>query len=88
MNNDTIKALLIKHEGIKFKPYKDTVGKWTIGVGRNLDDKGISITEAMFLLQNDIDECERDLASKIFIGKFYEFPEDIQHVLIDMRLQL
>jgi len=37
-------------------PYKDTVGKTTIGVGRNLDDEGISDDEAMTLLRNDITE--------------------------------
>lgn len=45
---------LIEDEGIKLKPYKDTVGCWTIGCGRNLDDVGISYQEAMLLLQNDI----------------------------------
>ena len=45
---------LIRDEGIRLRPYKDTVGKLTIGVGRNLDDVGISKDEAMVLLQNDI----------------------------------
>ena len=35
------------------KPYKDTVGKQTIGYGRNLDDVGISYTEAEMMLWND-----------------------------------
>ena len=42
--------LLKKHEGIRSKPYKDTVGKITIGVGRNLDDVGLSNDEII----NDI----------------------------------
>jgi lysozyme len=41
-------------EGLRLKPYHDTVGKLTIGVGRNLDDEGISNAEAMQLLDNDI----------------------------------
>lgn len=45
---------LIRDEGLKLKPYKDTVGKLTIGVGRNLDDVGISEAEARDLLGNDI----------------------------------
>lgn len=45
---------LIRHEGIELKPYKDTVGKWTIGIGRNLDDVGISEAEARSLLMNDL----------------------------------
>jgi len=50
----SIKKLLIKHEGLRLKPYLDTEGKLTIGVGRNLDDVGISKEEAMYLLGNDI----------------------------------
>lgn len=52
---------LKRHEGIELKPYQDTVGKWTIGVGRNLDDIGISEQEAEMLLLNDIKEAKRQL---------------------------
>lgn len=48
---------LIRDEGVRLKPYKDSVGKTTIGVGRNLDDVGISTEEAMFLLRSDIDRA-------------------------------
>lgn len=40
------------------KPYKDTEGKLTIGSGRNLDDVGISESEALMLLANDIRRCQ------------------------------
>lgn len=50
--------LLIRDEGLRLKPYKDTVGKLTIGVGRNLDDVGISQDEAEHLLFNDIAKVE------------------------------
>jgi lysozyme len=46
--------LIIGHESLKLKPYKCTANKTTIGVGRNLDDKGISESEAMVLFENDI----------------------------------
>ncbi len=46
--------LLITHEGLRLKPYRDSVGKLTIGVGRNLDDVGITEEEALYLLKNDI----------------------------------
>ena len=32
---------LTRDEGIRNKPYVDTVGKVTIGVGRNLSDVGL-----------------------------------------------
>jgi lysozyme len=51
---ERLKQQLLRDEGEKLKPYKDTVGKTTIGVGRNLDDVGISHNESMVLLDNDV----------------------------------
>ncbi len=50
----TLQALLIRHEGLRLKPYTCTAGKTTIGVGRNLDDNGITEAEAMAMLDRDI----------------------------------
>ena len=50
----TLQDQLVRDEGLRLKPYKDSVGKLTIGIGRNLDDVGISKDEAMVLLSNDI----------------------------------
>ena len=36
---------LIKHEGIVLNVYKDTLGIDTIGIGRNLEDRGITKEE-------------------------------------------
>ena len=53
---------LIRDEGVRSIPYLDTVGKWTIGVGRNLTDNGVSQSEIDLMLANDIgnvlDECQ------------------------------
>jgi len=46
---------LRRHEGVKYTLYKCTSDKWTIGVGRNLEDVGLSEEETDFLLQNDIE---------------------------------
>lgn len=51
---------LIRDEGLKLKPYLCTAGKLTIGVGRNLDDVGITREEAIDLLGNDIDRVEAE----------------------------
>lgn len=50
-----LKAQLIVHEDLRTHAYVDTVGKLTIGVGRNLDDVGLSRDECLVLLDNDID---------------------------------
>jgi lysozyme len=45
------------HEGYETKPYTDSVGKLSIGVGRNLDDIGLSDDEIQLLLDNDINRA-------------------------------
>jgi len=55
-------VLLKKHEDERKYPYVDTVGKITIGIGRNLTDRGLSPEEIRFLFLNDVNgawqECE------------------------------
>ena len=57
MNVHKLKEDLMRDEGIRLKPYTDTVGKVTIGFGRNLDDKGILLSEAHTMLANDVATC-------------------------------
>jgi len=49
---------LRRHEGVKNTLYKCTSDKWTIGVGRNLEDVGLSEAEIDYLLENDITRTE------------------------------
>jgi lysozyme len=60
-----LQAELIRDEGLRLKPYLDTAGKWTIGVGRNLSDRGITRNEALILLDNDILVASADLNRNI-----------------------
>ena len=55
----TLKEQLIRDEGIKLRLYQDSRGVPTIGVGRNLRDKGISLSEAEMLLDNDLRDVFR-----------------------------
>jgi lysozyme len=48
---------LLVSEGLRLKPYTDTVGKLSIGIGRNLTDVGISALEAYDLCNHDIDRA-------------------------------
>ncbi len=54
----TLKNRILKHEGLHLKPYRCSAGKLTIGIGRNLDDVGLSQNEAFYLLENDLKSCE------------------------------
>ena len=77
-----LRRQLIRHEGLRLKPYVDTVGKTTIGVGRNLTDKGISENEAIDLLRNDYVEVYHDLCAKL--PWFTGLSAIRQRVLIEM----
>ena len=87
MNYNDLTRQLMKHEGYRQHPYRCPADKLTIGIGRNLEDKGISRQEAVMLLRNDIREAGADL-NALFNGQFQHWPESVQHALIDMRFQL
>ena len=56
---------LRRDEGLRLHPYTDTVGKLTIGYGRNLSDVGISLEEAEFFLANDVRKVSDLLRSRL-----------------------
>lgn len=64
MNRERLIQQLSMDEGLRLKPYIDTVGKITIGIGRNLTDGGITATEALSLCNNDLDTVEAELNSR------------------------
>ena len=74
------------HEGRRNKLYKCTAGKWTIGVGRNIEDRGLSNPEIDFLRDNDIALSRQELTMKLpwFVG----LDPVRQAVLIDMHFNM
>lgn len=86
MDREKLTAQLAKHEGYRQFPYRDTVGKLTIGFGRNLDDVGILREEAQAMLMNDIDAAERGLRER------YDWFADLdpvrQAVLVNLAFNL
>ena len=81
-----IQSLLIKHEALKLFVYKDTKGIDTIGVGRNLVNRGISTEEAMMMLDNDIQYFTAQLRS--VLPWFDSSPDKVKMVLLDMSFNL
>ncbi len=76
---------LIEDEGLRLTVYRDSLGIETIGVGRNIRDKGISHAEAMLLLDHDIDEVVTDLAESF--PWFVTLDPVRQRVVANMRFQ-
>ena len=85
-DQDAFLDQIILHEGLELTPYKCTAGYLTIGVGRNLDDRGITEDEARFLCENDIEIVERELVRKFpFVVGLSEVRI---RVLLDMAFNL
>ncbi len=82
-----IKAQLVRHEGLRLKPYRCTAGKLTIGIGRNLEDRGISQKEAYAMLERDILDFEQQLLNEI--PEVYNKLDEVrQSVLLNMCFNL
>lgn len=56
-----LRAQLMGEEDVKLHPYVDSSGNLSIGIGRNLVTTGISMEEALHMLDNDIMRCQADL---------------------------
>lgn len=85
-DENTLTQELMRDEGVRLKPYRCTAGKLTIGVGRNIEDNGITNDEAAYLLKNDIKNCERDLDT--LLPGWKNFSDARQRVLLNMTFNM
>ena len=85
-DRDALRRQLIAHEGLRLHVYEDSLGIATIGVGRNLKDRGITDAEARYLLDNDINACLDDLAAAF--AWFAVLDPVRQRVLVDLCFNL
>lgn len=82
MDIERLKKTLTKHEACVLMPYECSSGCLTIGIGRNLDDKGISQKVADIMLEEDIQDATADLEKNI--EGFRELPITVQEALVNM----
>ena len=83
---DDFKNRLCRHEGMMLKPYRCPSGRLTIGVGRNLEDTGLSKSEALFLLDNDLRRVELECARAF---DWFDTLDDVRkRVLIEMAFNM
>ena len=81
MNREKLLDMITLHEGLELKPYKCTSDKLTIGIGRNIEDIGITEDEARYLLQNDVDRILKEVEHWTFLEKLNDVR---QAVILDM----
>lgn len=60
MDRSLMLSELTRDERCELKPYQDSRGVMTIGIGRNLQ-KGLVMEEVLHLFKNDLDEVEGEL---------------------------
>ena len=89
-DREKLKQELRRDEGLRLEAYKDTVGKWTIGVGHLLGDsmrmEKITIAEAMALLERDVLDAEDALDASV---PFWKTLDPVrQRVLVNMSFNL
>lgn len=81
-----LKKRLTISEGKRNRLYKDTVGKWTIGVGWNIEDKGLPDGIIEQLLDIGINEAVALLDARI---PWWRTLDDArQSVLVDMAFNM
>jgi len=72
-------------EGFEGNAYTDTVGKTTIGYGRNLDDNPITKAEATFLLENDLKKVVKQLS---IYGFYTQLHASKRAIIINMAFNM
>ena len=81
---------LKRDEGVRQVAYQDSLGLWTIGVGRLIDGRkvgaGLRIKEIEQMLLNDI--ADREQALRLSLPWFDSLDEVRQAVLVNMAFQL
>lgn len=77
---------LKRHEGLRLNPYLCTAGKTSIGYGRNLDDKGITMQEAEQMLFNDIEDITTRLSHRLPV--FHKLTPTRKDALVNMAFNL
>jgi len=91
MNENDLQLIkeLRRDEGVIPHAYQDSLGYWTIGVGRLIDKrKGGKLTdeEIDYLLMNDIKECVEDLDKNL--PWWRSLSDSRRRVLVNMRFNL
>ena len=80
---------LERHEGYRRGAYQDSLGYWTIGIGRLIDGRkggGITREEARYLLTHDVDQVVGELTQRL--PWWTTLSEIRQRVLVDMAFNL
>lgn len=84
------KQMTKNFEGLRLKPYRCSANKLTIGYGRNLEDVGISKSEADMMFERDFAQAMNDAVRllKKYKVNYEDVIEQRFYVLTDMMFNL
>jgi len=83
--NEKLKDMITEHEGKVLELYQDSEGIYTIGVGHNLESKGISEAVCDLMLEEDINEAIDDAET---FRWFDDLTDPRRAVVVDMIFNL
>jgi lysozyme len=88
MNRVRLSKQLGVDEGRTRRLYKDTASppKWTVGVGRNIEDRGLRDDEIDLMLNNDIDEAVG--IARALVSNFDKLDDVRQEVIVNMAFNM
>lgn len=79
---DKNKFLARRYESERLEMYKCPANKWTVGVGHNIEDRGISPAVSALMLEEDLAEAEAILIDRL---EWFDGLSEVRRVvLIDM----
>jgi lysozyme len=86
---DKLRESIKRHEGLRLTLYRCPAGKQTIGYGHNIEDNGISVEAANFILDEDIDHAIADSVTWLGDpGAWHMLDEYRQMVIIEMMFNM
>ena len=86
MNKKKLIEELKRDEGVRLHPYRCSANKLTIGVGRNIEERGITMEESEYLLNNDLTICIEEVES-VFTWYYY-ITDNRKRAIINMVFNL
>ena len=81
-----LRATITRHEGSRLQMYQDSLGIWTIGVGHNIQEKGISPKVMELMLDEDLEEAISEL--KRSVSFFSKMPQQVQEALVNLSFNM
>lgn len=95
MTEQEAKAMTMRHEGVRYEPYKDSLGLWTVGVGHLIGDgrtlpaawnRKFSHEEVMALYDKDYEEHKK--AAQSNVPGFNKFDSLGKAALVDLTFNM